>query len=329
MISENEHWFEGETIQDVYGQLTRFFETVSGSVDHISTRVIRPDESLPDDAAVDFKEVQDTVAHLTMDLRDIDFWFNHKTRIYRYGPKKINQFGQLAGSLALKGKEVYGTFAIMEPSSDFGASEYETPPPFFSMGQFSKTADGTLSITGVYRRQEMSSWWIVNVWELIRYRDEMINMLQERYQFPTIAGWVSTVAISAHWRKDRKPMVAIPEFDQPAKEGELGSLVVAVFDKEKSAKSAADKISSLLRDKIEQLSSSNAPSLGSKNLIKLLKLLENRLRETNEELYIRIFDQLSSIQKHHELFRKEKLPDNLVASLKKAYQELMDIFKRI
>lgn len=322
------HYFEGETVDDVYTQLQQRFRDVSGSIDYIVTRVMRPQPSLPPNALVGETEVEDTVRHLTMDLRDIDFWFNHRTRIARYGPKKINQFEQLAESLALKDKDVYGTFVIMDPAVDFGVQEFETPPPFFSMGQFNKAVDGVLSITGIYRRQEMSSWWIVNIWEMIKYQHEMIDILERKFpMLPFTPGWVSTVAISAHWRTSRKPMVAIPGFDQPAKEGELGSLLATVF--EENDNSACEKLAALLDDKIEQLSTSNAPSLGIRNLKKLLNLCNERFRRKNLDLCVAISDQIRLILEEHEALRKRRVPHVTLRSLKSRYEQLAEILRSV
>lgn len=320
------HWFEGETVDEVYAKLRTRFEGVLESVDHVATRVIRPRTSFPAGAAtVTQEEVEKTVEHLTRDLSDVDFWFNHRTRIARYGANRINQFSLLSETLAAPSQEVYGTFAIMDPEADFGAQKsFETPPPFFSLGQFSKTRDEILSITGVYRRQEMSSWWIVNIWELIRYRDEMVSILKEKFDMDVISGWVSTIAISAHWRTDYKPMVAIPAFDQPSQQGELGSLLAQVF--EEGGTAATSQLVELLNQKMSQLSARNAPSLGVSNLLKLLRLVEIRYRARNANLYESIKDQLEEIKQLHEDLRKGEEAEMTAMNLKGAYNRLAEIF---
>lgn len=318
-------WFEGETIQDVYSRLKQRFENLSGSLEHLVTRVIRPDQSLPNGASVDQEEVRETLRHLTMELHDVDFWFNHQTRISRFGPNKINQFHKLAEALAVKNQEVYGTFVIVDPDSDFAAEQFETPPPFFCMGQFSKTADNRLGITGIYRRQEMSSWWIVNIWELIEYRRQMIDLLDSQYGFTLTPTWVSTVAISAHWRRARKPMVAIPEFDQPSKEGYVGSLLAAVLEEDDP--NATRDLASLLTKKVEHLSARNAPSLGARNLFSLLKLVESRFMERNEELYIELRDKLDSVLSLHETLRTGTEPRATITSLREAYKDVASMLR--
>ena len=171
----------------------------------------------------------------------------------------------------------------------------------------------------------MSSWWVVNIWELATYRDRMCEYLKS-CGFQVREGSVATLAVLAYWRSKKKSPVPLPDFDRPELRGQIGSSLLATFDGDSAAAGSLEK---MLREKAKTITKSNAPRGGLKTLLDLLSAVESYFKMKNEEIFYELFRQVKEADQYHSQFSQPVFRAITVDSLAQCYEKLADTFETL
>jgi 3',5'-cyclic AMP phosphodiesterase CpdA len=136
--------------------------------------------------------------------------FTHGQRIRQHAGwfDQIQASGKL---LAADFDTSRAVISLLEPTRDLAVS---AAAPSFCMVQ-PRIVDGSLHITGVFRKQEMRYWWPINVAELARIQQDLASIIRARSDRPISLGAITTVSDRAVLSAT-PPRVVVPMLDQLA-----------------------------------------------------------------------------------------------------------------
>ena len=280
--------FAGETIVDVYQQIMSQFD--SGEVKDVFdvyTKVEHPQMIVPTGCKAKEETIRETVDNLLLEDVDDEYIFNHFSKVKKYGMPPIDQWEMVAESLRGPFYTTRALFFIVNPITDFIPKHVTTPAPFFCMAQFKKDKYSRLGITGIYRRQELSQWWVANIWELMAYRNKMIEYIRYKHDIYLKEGPISTFAIAAYWLPTISSLVDVPSFDDHSGQALLDELIVNLF--ENRDRKLIDRFGRMLEEKIKTLGMSHAPKAGLKAMELILTVRETKLNDADSELYKKLW----------------------------------------
>lgn len=232
--------FEGATAEDVYGQLCQAFPDPESTLDTVICRIKNGQSGrrLPDaySAPVVLEERQawfdETVKWWQDDtVQLLPPQFNHGTRIKNFGGEGINQLESVIAELETRPTTSRGIIILFEPQSR-RPSSYR-PQPAFALLQLI-IRNGNLDCIGYFRKQQMRSWWPINVGELAHLQQRVCAPLNLR------AGEIVTISAQALGGTDRARVI-VPWVDRAAEyeEERLWSMVLALFMDDAGAQSRA------------------------------------------------------------------------------------------
>lgn len=293
--------FQAKSVDEVYCQLRQRFENQPDSLFlHVLTRIEEPKRIIPEGCEKTTSDIEESLRYLSRDEPgepDPDkiknnFYFNHWRRIKYYpGSKRdIDQWEIAAQGIAQQNKHSsISTFIISSPEQDFASQSMIVPAPYFCMAQFTKDTMNRLQITAVYRRQEMSQWWVVNVWELIEYQDRMRKKLADDFETFLLPGPVSMLAITSWWSSGKRVIVKIPKIDEPEGLDVVPLYLAKVF--EQADVQSARKLEEMFKEKALLTTGSNSPLLGLNRLIQTLDLMKKWFIEKNSDLFNTLYQE--------------------------------------
>jgi hypothetical protein len=332
--------FEAESVEEVYRQLRQRFESQPGNLLlHVLTRIEKPQRIIPE--GCEKKDIEESLRYLSRDkpdepdpdkIRD-NFYFNHWRRIKHYpgSNRDINQWEIAAQGIAQQNKHSsISTLIISSPEQDFASQSMLVPPPFFCMAQFTIDAMNRLQITAVYRRQEMSQWWVVNVWELIEYQDRMRKKLADDFETFLLPGPVCMFAITSWWSIRKRIIVEIPKIDEPEGLDVVPLFLAQVF--EQGDIHAATRLKEMLEEKARLTAGSNSPFLGLNRLIQTLELMKKWFIEKNSDLFNTLYQETTKAIDLNRKLQDRSLAiyqEDIVGELKANIERLAGIFGAI
>ncbi len=153
--------------------------------------------------------------------RTVDWWqdpdrgpaasFNHGERIRGGDQAHQSQFDSAIASLRANVNSSRAIIMVIRPTTDFDAPDRDFPA--FALVQF-LVRNGSLNITGFFRKQEMPHWWPINVAELASLQSAALERLRLN-DIKLAAGSICTVT-ALPVTGPSAPRVVIPEIDRRA-----------------------------------------------------------------------------------------------------------------
>lgn len=292
--------FTGDNIENVHKEIKEYFASKGGPFRalNIFTHVKNPEKICPEGCKEKEDEMEVTLNNLiNIDKKRKGFVFNHMNRINNFHNSNVNQL-EKASKFLKYNRDTLAIIQVFDPIEDI-TIEKESPPPAFCMARFSKKGN-ELGIIGIYRVQEMSHWWVVNIWELMHYQKLMIDLLRKEEMNETIKGPISTFSITGYWW----PEVALSylsDFDDVEEQKKLESDLYKLILKADS--NVIDGIKKKIENKIKTLSLSNLPTQGFKTLSNILNSLEEYIKtedEKNRSIHLRLKELTEKNLKLHE-----------------------------
>jgi predicted phosphodiesterase len=166
----------------------------------------------------------DTIEWWERPVKGVVAPFNHGERIK--SPRgKDTQFQTAISKLRSNCNTGAAIMIIVDPATDFCLPD--TGFPAFTLVQMA-IADGALSVTGYFRKQEMRHWWPINVAELATLQRDAIYELNEE-GMTLEAGTICTVT-AIPVAGGGSPRVVIPQIDRCLEvPGALLELVIPLY----------------------------------------------------------------------------------------------------
>jgi 3',5'-cyclic AMP phosphodiesterase CpdA len=166
--------------------------------------------------------------------RTIDWWqgaddlrsgdFTHGQRLRNFGVDEIDQVAQMVKALRDKPYTSRAVAILIDPTQDMEGPRRDFPA--FALVQFLLRGT-TLDVIAYFRKQEMPHWWPINVGELARLQQRVLQGLQGGSRFSL--GAITTVT-AMPVDGDSIPRVAVPQLDTRSEEsGTLLDLVGPLF----------------------------------------------------------------------------------------------------
>jgi hypothetical protein len=322
----------GLSVNEVYQQLRELFADGSSKL-LIATYVTNPTMQLPEGCKMSVAEIQEATDNLLLEENDRDYMFNHWSRFTHFpgtGKETVNQWARAVSVLASPGApSPDGVLVVTHPELDFesGRGRMVMPAPYFCMAQFTIDSDNRLGITAVYRRQEMSQWWVVNAWELVRYRDLMLTTLKKDRDVTLLPGPINTLAVSAWWAGEDKKLSIVDRsaFDEPNMRTAIAVLIARLF--EDQSRDAAKELADLVSEKARNVSSSHAPCLGAEVVDDVLEVMKKRYIDKNRELYEELHQQITRIKELSDVLRTESASHGVADALRHKYEGLSNYLR--
>ncbi len=141
--------------------------------------------------------------------------FNHGERIHRQGAGR-SQIEDVADALDAEPRTTRGVAVVVSPGID-DVGNTRVRMPSFCLAHFVLDASGRrLDTIAYFRKQQMRTWWPVNVGELRRLQSGVIDALATRGR-DVSPGEIVTFAAEAIWGTDR-PRVMVPNVDRLAQD---------------------------------------------------------------------------------------------------------------
>ncbi len=227
----------GSTVEDLYARATRVADTNPGEtlIVHLDLPAGSIDAvNLPDNYPLPIgfnrsdmdRWLRELVTwwQLPRSRRDNDFPYPHGSRLRLFGGK-LNQIKRITS--LLKGKPTSRAMAVLvDPLRDFDLDGVKEAFPSFTILQVKKRAVSPseiyVDVIGIYRAQEFSQWWPVNVAELRYLQVQIARAIKAK------PGRITTITTDARSKPHAPGQVAVPIFDRwldqdPAKLFLLGS----------------------------------------------------------------------------------------------------------
>lgn len=323
------------SISEVYSQIEAFFakqDRPSNVTDppgytNLATSIREPSREIPEGCELHVDEVREAVSNLFLEESERDYMYNHWSRISHYpsGERRaIDQWRNCKAALTNPEAPLGNTILVItHPDLDFGSEKMSVPAPYFSIAQFMVVDDSRLSLTGIYRRQEMSQWWVVNIWELMAYRDKMIDELEREEHTSLLPGPISTFAVSAWWSPGKLLIVDRSEFDDPGMTCEIADYLSSMFEDRSAA--AARELARLTREKSGNIKSHNAPLRGLNILESTLDIMRLRFSRLDPTLYDTLSTATSELRRLTGLVTSTSVTPGIVDQLKRVYLQLSQI----
>lgn len=152
---------------------------------------------------------EDTVDWWERPVRGRAATFNHGERIRRRRGADPSQFESAIASLHANNTTTRGVMLLIDPATDF--QELNSSFPAFALVQMLER-NGSLTMTGYFRKQEMPHWWPINVAELAKLQRDALTELRARGTELT-AGSICTIT-ALPVAGSSAPRVVIPEVDR-------------------------------------------------------------------------------------------------------------------
>lgn len=151
--------------------------------------------------------------------------FTHGQRLFDFGSQGIDQIELVGKALASQPDTSRAISILIDPGRDFAAEKPEFPS--FTVVHFYIRAD-CLDVVAYFRKQEMPHWWPINVGELARLQEQLVQRVRPHRQHLE-AGSITTVT-ALPIRGTGIPRVAVALIDRMAEaSGDLLSLVFPLF----------------------------------------------------------------------------------------------------
>lgn len=219
---------EGADVDEVYQKILALFDEAGRS----ATSVVRNLTCRVADGAsgsrppVDFPEVPGREDILQWFTEIVEWWqrqdsgledphFNHGERIHRRGMAK-SQIEGVAEALQAEPRTTRGVTMIVSPEIDDVANTRHRMPSFCLAHFVLAESERRLDTIAYFRKQQMRTWWPVNVGELSQMQRKVIEALATRGR-EVVPGEIVTFAATAIWGTDR-PRVMVPKIDRLAQD---------------------------------------------------------------------------------------------------------------
>lgn len=196
--------------KDFEAQLSKLFAEQKLVLSRGSNQTVPPGDAQED--ARRFEEIVDWW-QLNNSGPSVDFRFTHGSRVSNYG-QAVDQLREAINRLAGGSMTTKAIISLLEPPRDLiGRGNF----PSFCLLQFVVREDEhgrLLDCIAYFRKQEMRQWWLVNMAEIVRMRNEVLESVSTG-EAGLRGGSITTIAGRAKVASS-PPQVSVPAIDRDA-----------------------------------------------------------------------------------------------------------------